>query len=76
MYGTNQNDLLQLDYIEIGPSLDSAKYVPMLHVDYLDYNGSFLMLKLLSNTTKMPSLIGVPLSKFQNCLMRDETTHF
>lgn len=41
LFGTTPNDILQLDYIDLGPSATGDKYVLMLRDDHLDYNWFF-----------------------------------
>lgn len=41
VHGTKSNDLLQLDYIELGPSTGGNKYALMLHDDHWDFNRLF-----------------------------------
>ena len=41
VFGSEANDLLQFDYIELGPSSEGAKYVLMLRDDHSDYNWFF-----------------------------------
>jgi len=40
-HGTKANDLLQFDYIELGPSTNGEKYVLMLRDDHSDYKWFF-----------------------------------
>lgn len=41
LQGTAPNDLLQFDYIEIGPTTDSGKHVLMLPENHSDYKWIF-----------------------------------
>lgn len=41
-YGTKPDDLLQFDYIKVGPSTDGDKYVPLLRDDHSGYSWLFL----------------------------------
>ena len=74
--GTSPNDLLQFDYIELGPSLNGDKYVLMLRDDHSDYKlfYSFPDTNAENSATAIVewcSMFGVP-----NTLMSDGPTHF
>ena len=76
VHGTKPNDLLQFDYIELGPSNNGDKYVLMMRDDHSD----FKLFYCFPNTNaenaataivEWCSLFGVP-----NALMSDGPTHF
>lgn len=76
VHGTKANDLLQFDYIEIGPSDTGEKYVLMLRDDHSDYKWLFAFLDTsAANASRAiidwAAAFGVP-----NGLMSDGLTHF
>jgi transposase InsO family protein len=76
VHGTKPNDLLQFDYIELGPSQAGDKYVLMLRDDHSDYKWFFAFAGESAENAALAIIdwcaaFGVP-----NCLMSDGPTHF
>lgn len=44
MHGAKPNDLLQFDYVELGPSWDADRYVLRISTDQLSYAWFFAFL--------------------------------
>ena len=76
VHGTQANDLLQFDYIELGPSTEGSKYVLMLRDDHSDYKWFFAFPDTSAENAAHAIIdwcaaFGVP-----NGLMSDGPTHF
>jgi len=76
VHGTKANDLLQFDYIEIGPSGSGEKYILMLRDDLSDYKWFFAFTDTDAKNAAQAIIdwsaaFGVP-----NGLMSDGPTHF
>lgn len=76
VHGTKPNDLLQFDYIDIGPSNNGDNYVLMMRVDHSDYKMYYCFPSTDAENAATAiiewcSLFGVP-----SGLMSDGPTHF
>lgn len=76
VHGTSPNDLLQFDYIELGPTPDGTKYVLMLRDDHSDYHWFFAFPDTSAENAAVAIIdwcaaLGVP-----NGFMSDGPTHF
>jgi len=76
VHGTAPNDLLQFDFLEIGPGADGIKYILMMRDDFSSYCWLFPFSNANSDSTAMALLEWSSSFNVPRMLMSDQGTHF
>ena len=76
VHGTAPNDLLQFDYIEIGPSRNADKYILMLRDDHSDYKWLFAFPNTAAENAAQAIVDWCAAFAVPQGLMSDGPTHF
>jgi len=75
-HGTKPNDLVQFDYLEIGPSKTGEKYLLLLRDDHSDYKWFFVFHDTLAENAAHALIDWAAAFNVPNGLMSDGPTHF
>lgn len=76
LHGTKPNDLLQIDYIELRPNMDGARYVLVLKDDQSGYCWLFSFLDTAADDAAMAITEWSAAFRFPNALMSSGLTNF